>query len=366
VEGVSVRRGGLERLLLLTALVAPLLGCRQTVVFEIPRDGGGGGEVSSIGNGGAGGGTSTDAGGDQVAPNCQSLNLNLTQHLPEVILSVDRSFAMAQVPFGNNSATRLTAVQMAISKIVHSSFHNVVRFGYQEFPSPDSCPGMGDVCCAGPVTKPSMNSWMTFPSIMSSCDTATDNCSSQRRPIADALAQCQSGFSAGAGARVRSILVVTTGDPTCSSNGPVQMCPGPFDLVGTLADMFVKTYFLKVGEDVVGNCLMSLAQNGGGAPSSSPGYYLARGPSELESALLTIVQIIAQDGCEFELPNNVDPSRLQVSIDNGPPFPPSDMTSGWTVDSSSNRLVLHGSACDQLINAQDLSDLHVMTCAPRH
>jgi hypothetical protein len=368
---------GIGRVILMVAVVLPVVACHETVLLDPTKDGSGSGGVSGIGSGGGGGsgGGLVDAGLDQGQLNCQALNLtNLNQHSPEVIFSVDRSGAMAQ-PFGIANATRLSTAQSQIAQIAKSGYNKLVRLGYQEFPSPVDCPQPGDTCCAGAVTKPSMNSFNSLTlnntMVMSSCDKATDNCASQKRPILDALTQSLQSYNlSSAGGRKRFVLLVTAGEPNCS-NSTGQQCSNTFNEVGNLADSGVTTYVLKVGDDPVGNCLESLALNGGGIPppAGGPPYYSAQGPNDLATQMGLILEIIAQNGCRFDLPLNFngDPTKLQATISTT--SIKADMTDGWSIDSSSgtNQLVLHGMACDQLIETSSLTDLHVMSCtAPRH
>ncbi|HEY2730126.1 MAG TPA: vWA domain-containing protein [Polyangia bacterium] len=358
-------------LTLATATLGALGACRQTVVLD-PSDrasgdatgtggagpvidarndsGGGGGAGSSHFDGGRVDGIGICFGGQiQFVPNML--------RVPDIILSVDRSASM-QSWFGSGS--RLDVIHQQVRALI--SKYKRVRFGYEEFPAAVSMCSNGQGCCAGDVAQPITDNLKAIDRIISGCDNGGPGCDQPQRPVADALAKCNSTyaalFSAGDPGH-RYVLLLTSGDPTCGT-GPdstSSSCDDAQTQVTKLSRANINTGVFGIGDGAVGSaCLDQLATYGGIDTGSTPLYHLARTPTELSGALEAVVETIAEEACKIDLRSAPpDPNVVELRFDGM--RVPQDGVDGWTFDQDGSlTLTVHGSYCHALIqNTQQVT-----------
>jgi hypothetical protein len=366
----SLRARRLKAVTLVLAAGALGGACRQTVVLDpsavAALDGGGGGaggprplgdggpDGDKGGNGGGGSpGNHSDGGHPDLPPFCfggQIQSLTIAMHAPDIIVSVDRSSSM-QSWFG--AGTQLQVVQQQVRALVAK--YRVVKFGYEEFPSPTGMCSNGQGCCAGAVTLPSYNNGRGIDNAIHACDNGGPGCDQTQRPIADALSNCNDTFASlfsPDDPGHRYVLLMTSGDPTCgSSSGMTAACDDAKTQLAKLNRSFVSTAVFGVGDGAAGSaCLDMLATYGGlesGGPS--PLYHLAKTPNDLSSALDPVVETIAEEACKFDVRSPpADPKKVQLLFDGVPV--PNDPVDGWTFDADTTvSLTVHGSYCRTLV-----------------
>ncbi len=139
----------------------------------------------------------------------------------------------------------------------------------------------------------------------------------------------------------RAILLATDGDPNCAAGASDSNAS---DVTGTTAAIAAalsagfKVYVIGIGPDV-GN-LDDFAQAGGTGQ-----YYPAGSATDLASALATIGKAVAS--CTFTMAQTPpNPDNVAVYIDGN--LVSQDATNGWSFGSSSQTVVLNGTACAQI------------------
>jgi hypothetical protein len=320
-------------------------GCRQTVVLDRGSDAGG----SENNDGGNPFGDHGFGGCDQIYPTLMSAG---------VILAVDRSSAMLKT---FDTTSRQNAALMGLRTVV-TNYQNVVRFGYVEFPAiPSACgtsggPGGGD-CCAGDVTPPRpMNYYPAFDQALDQCgDQASGSCLNAERPIADTLARCRQKFMdiGGFGEEGRNhwVLLITGGEPTCSSGGG-DPCVAASDEASRLVnDLGARTTVIALGSELTSSSCLNMVASSGFSTLGGPSYYYSPATiGQLNDELTKIVDDIAGDACHLELRNPITDVNDVKLLSNGVLIS-RDPVNGWDYDSGSpigTSITLHGMSCSNL------------------
>jgi hypothetical protein len=348
-------------------------GCRQSVLLDTPTgdDGGAGGSAGfgsifdaglgtgpdRFGGGGMNGGH-FDAGHVDGLPFCQFQGIPATPRSPLVIMSVDRSSDM-QSWFG--TGTRLDVIQQQVQALVMK--YRVVKFGYQEFPSPATCASQG--CCAGDVVLPNPNPLRAIRQVIHACDGGGPGCNQPQRPIGDALAKCFDAYKniySIDDPGHRYVLLFTSGDPTCTSD-PTSMqtpCGDAAAKVTKLANTNTNTGVFMVGDAAAASQCLPMVAMYGGIES-----HTVKTPNDLSSALDTVVETIAEEACKIDLrAAPTDPKSVMLLFDGAPV--PMDSLNGWTWDPDTTVvLTVNGTFCRQLVQNTPRVDL-VMGCGPHN
>lgn len=279
---------------------------------DIGRDassGQGRGQGRGQGGGGGGGtGGTTGGGGRTGQSGCQTL-VKLPLQKTRMVFSVGKNSSMTR-PFGNNGATRLSAVQQALGSAIAENF-NAVNFGYQDFPGTRPCAaGLG--CCSGAFIPPDSTTPGAIqgqlrcdqPPFMKGCATPSDS-----RPIGAALQAALSLFPASDGADHQLVLLVD-GDPSCSSSEPTQACEAAQVARAQLRNTgMVTTFVVGLGQDAAtSGCLAELALEG-----DHP-LVIANDPTQLNDKLREIVNMAAVPSCVIKLMPTVDPSTIRLFL----------------------------------------------------
>jgi hypothetical protein len=365
------RRGSAFGAMLTLATLGALGACRQTVVLDPSDRTEGGAGASGVGpiidarddaggNGGAGGSFRFDGGRLDAIGLCFAGQIEFlpnTLRIPDIIFSVDRS-ASAQSWFGSGS--RLDVIHQQVRAFI--SKYKRVRFGYQEFPAPVSMCSNAPGCCAGDVAQPITDNLKAIDRIISVCDNGGSGCDQPQRPVADALAKCNSTFTSLFSASDpghRYVLLLTSGDPTCGAgaDSTSPACDDAQTQVTKLSRAFINTAVFGIGDGAVGSaCLDQLATYGGLDSGGSPLYHLVRTPTELSAALEAVVETIAEEACKIDLrAPPPDPNLVELRFDGT--RVPQDGVDGWTFDEDASlTLTVHGSYCRALIeNTQQVT-----------
>jgi len=360
-------------------LAACALGaaCRQSVLLDSVVDtgvlGGPGGASGTSGaiEAGAGGdprggmnGGHFDGGRPDGFPFCfggQIQYVPITMRSPYVIASVDRSADM-QTSFG--TATRLEFAQQQIQTLMAK--YPIIKWGYQEFPSPTSACSAAQGCCAGDVVPPGYSSGKSIRGAIHACDNGGPNCKLSQRPIADALSKCYDAFKSVDNPDEpfdhRYVLLLTSGDPTCMSS-PMSMTTPCMDAVTAamkLSNTFSNTALFAIGDAAVASTCLDMVASYGGLDE-----HTAKSSNDLAAELDTFVESKAEEACSIDVhAPPADPRGVSLLFD-GVPIP-QDGTDGWTFDQSTNvSLTIHGSFCRTLVEG-NVSVHLVLGCAAPH
>jgi hypothetical protein len=325
-----------------------LAACRQTVLID---------------QSGVEAGTTPDG-----APAfCSGLPADVTINAPEVIVALDRSWAMNN-RFGDS--TLLDTARDALD-LYASRYQKVVDFGYVEFPGGSSFCSAATGCCASMPSAPNPN-YAKFDMALHLCDAnSSPSCatSSYQRPTTPALAACEVVFGSRQPQSSRYVLLITNGMPDCGgSNGgsPNSAC---FDAQVTVTDMArnydVITVVVAPGQIdmMTDDCLGEVALNGGAG--SRPYYHPAPTQTDLTSTIGDLIRGFAKDACYLSLPT----TRIQDADQAGVTWRdiqiPRDRNSGWELISNFT-IALHGQWCDRLIEDGPADFAVFPDCNPIH
>lgn len=344
------------------AAVALATGCQETLhLYASLTDGGAGAGAGAAGGAGVGaagkpgtagtGGLTVDGGGrpDEHCFGTPSQPLGFTADSPQVVVALDRSNQMYQ-PFGpNDSDVPLTVALNALYAEVgtytprqnpHVQDHPTITFSFLDFPDSDPGCSAPTGCCSLDVSR--INGASSFMTAAYRCETPSPMClASDRRPTATALGKAEAALVASTSTGPRYVVVITDGPPSgqCAPAG-FNDCTAAVRQVKSLVDDGILTFIIGVGAQSSLGCLLDVGASAGG--TGWPPYYAAATSNELTTA---IFDVLASTVCHVTLTAPPSPNvSLSVSY-GGTLLPADDRNSGWTYDSASGRLHLHGNAC---------------------
>lgn len=265
---------------------------------------------------------------DAGPKSCGGQKFQATPTEANVLIVLDHSGSMEET-ISNNRSKWETATAAVRSLTQRNAGSDALRFGLQIFSlSGGSCqPGRVNVNVA-PMTATAISS--ALPA------SATGN----GTPLGAALHVAANSSDIADPTRANFVLLITDGMENCGGS-PVAEVEGLFS-------RGVRTYTVGFGSDVDTNNLTQMSIKGGTARATSPRYFQADSPTELEAALGAIASGAAS--CDFTLINTPpNPSNLYVSVD-GQFFPrdPSRVA-GWDYQPQGNRVTLYGPACDVVV-----------------
>jgi hypothetical protein len=270
-----------------------------------------------------------------VDASCSSMQtFTLTQVPPNVMLVLDRSFSMINSG-GPGSVSKWHDLKTSVDSLV-TSYNAKMNLGVTLFPS-------DDMCGAGKVVAPASNNGAAVQMLINASAPGGNT------PTGPTLTRViKAGVLADA-TRNNVVVLATDGMPNC---GEVDPATGKYsiDVTGKIqalvaASPSVQTYVIGIGDDAASNpkLLNEWADAGHTARSGNTKYYQTSSPMDLQNAFDTIVGGVVS--CTFKLDQAPsDPSQLYVWL-NGQSVPV-DGTNGYTYDSASTSLTLHGTACD--------------------
>lgn len=296
----------------------------------------------------------------KAADGCGQIEFTLTQLPPNVMILLDRSGSMSS---GAGGDSRWNVAKNAIQTVT-TTFDTQIRFGLATY---SSCllPG----CSAGSIVVPIADS--NAVNINGFLGNTIDQGSQNGQAVVGGKVQylCDSGLpetstgkslSALVGEpsladplRTNAVILLTDGEESSSC---VAGCGGPCGAQSlVLQTPSVRTFVIGLGVNSSAIDTIALA---GGTTQALP----ANNQAELNNAFNQIAAAVAT--CEFVLNNApADADKLYVHFNDNPAQIPADPNNGWSFDPTTNKLVFHGAACDD-IKSGKVTDIDVVYGCP--
>ena len=324
--------------------------------------GSGGSPGATTGSGGsptAGGDIGlTGSGGGSV--NCGLFQFQPTPKNADIMMVLDRSGSMKDVPDGAPSGSTTTKWQIvapAMEQIVTAT-QSSISWGLKTFPEAYT-DSMSD--CAGGITKAidvqmaAMNGGQMNTTIMAT----TPN--GKGTPTSDAVTAAASYLKTVSDPNPKYLLLATDGEPDCigTSKDSSRADPASVAAVADALKAGFPTFVVGIATTKTSsnNELNMLAQAGGASvPSTNPlasHYYLANDAATLQKALQSITGQISS--CLFPLktppPVPNDPNKAGVYLGSNMAKIPYDAAkaNGWAyVDSADSAIEIYGNWCSMV------------------
>jgi von Willebrand factor type A domain len=334
---------------------------------------GGSGNVTASTGGSASTGSGTGGVGEA---NCGLFQFQPSARSADIMMVLDRSGSMADVPSGAPSGSTTTKWQIVVPAMeqIVTATQSSISWGLKTFPEAAS-DGMSD--CAGTViSKPDVPAAASNgPTMNSTIDATTPD--GNGTPTGDAIKAATAYLKTVSDANPKYLLLATDGEPTCVGTSHDSDNAGPYavqavsDALAAGFPTFVVGIATTKSSD--NSRLNQLAAAGGaGNPSTNPlatRYYLANDATTLQAALQAITGQISS--CLFPLatppPVPNDPSKVGVYLGSGMTKVPHDdtRTNGWAyTDDSDAAIEIYGSWCS-MIQADGAGALQVIFGCPR-
>ena len=256
---------------------------------------------------------------------CGGQKFEATATEANILIVLDHSCSMQEV-IANTRSKWETATTAVRNVSAQNATNPRLRFGLQLFSLQAS------MCNAGRVNVP------VGVSTASAISTALPaQAQGNSTPIGGALHVAATSGELTDPTRANYVLLLTDGMENCGG-APVAEVEGLFS-------RGIRTYSVGFGSDVDETRLTQMAIRGGTARATTPRYFQADNPVDLEAALSAIASGAAS--CDFTLTSTPpDPNKLYVAID-GQFFPRDPArVSGWDYQAAGNRVTLYGPACD--------------------
>ncbi len=269
------------------------------------------------------GGTSTQVDAGPVSCGGQKFEATATE--ANILIVLDHSCSMQEV-IANARSKWDTATTAVRNVTAQNAANDKLRFGLQLFSLQTS------QCNPGQINVPVGVS--TANAISSALPAQAQGNST---PIGGALHVAATSGELTDTTRANYVLLITDGMENCGG-APVAEVEGLFS-------RGVRTYSVGFGSDVDEQRLTQMAIRGGTARATTPRYFQADNPVDLEAALSAIASGAAS--CDFTLTSTPpNPAKLFVAVD-GQFFPRDPARiSGWDYQAAGNRVTLYGPACD--------------------
>lgn len=307
-----------------------------------------GGICGSSGSGGGtgnGGGTGFDEGGGggmgQGGGQCGE-TFTSTGVGANLMIVLDKSRSMDQSVAG---VKKWAAATSAVNQM--TSTNSSIHFGLEMFSA-------NQECSAGSIVVPIGAN--TAAAIQSALPASADGSKTQ---IAGGITVGGTDTALADLTRSNGIVLITDGMQNCNGTTFVGEQGNIDDPVAAVQTLFARNPSVRtwvVGFGSVGGSdgvdpvkLTDMAVKGGTARLTTPRYYQANVPADLQAALAAISN--AAQGCSFKLTQTPsDLSKLFIAISGQ--LVPRDTTrvSGWDFDPATNMVTLYGPACDALAN----------------
>jgi hypothetical protein len=281
---------------------------------------------------------------------CGMEELELTRQVPNLFIALDRSCSMnsGQPVSKWNSAT--AALNLASQK-----FAGKVRWGLTLFPDkiPDkkgnSCSQESEalLCADG-------NESLLVQKLADPLNQPTGPCDT---PINAAVREMQESLVPDPAHPSYGLLLTDGKQDACGEAAGVEEAR---QMLANMNALGIKTFVVGFGQGVDANQLTLLAQAGGMVNSAgAAAYYQADSPADLDAALLGISGAVAS--CQFQLQETPpDPGALFVFLNDQKVQ--NDETNGWEYDASTNSVIFHGAACENLKQQPDVDIDVVFGC----
>ncbi|HVV52640.1 MAG TPA: vWA domain-containing protein [Polyangia bacterium] len=314
-----------------------------------------GGRLSGQGGGGGDIGPATDAG----TPNCGLQQFQPTPKAADIMMVLDRSGSMQDVPDGapSGSPSKWNIVVPALQQIVTAT-QSSISWGMKTFPEAYT-DSMSD--CAGGITSAiDVKIAAMDGTLMNSTITATTP-NGSGTPTPDAVTAAAAYLKTVTDTNPKYLLLATDGEPDCvgttkdSSSADTAAVTAVSNALTAGFPTFV--IGISTSKNSANTELEALAKAGGeGIANSNPlasHYYVANDATDLVSALQAITGQISS--CLFPLnpppPVLNDPTKLGVYIGAGMTKVPYDAnkSDGWAyTDSTDTAVEVYGQWCDMV------------------
>jgi hypothetical protein len=316
--------------------------------------GSGGSEVTGSG----GGGGDVAPGSDAGTPNCGLYQFQPTPKAADIMMVLDRSGSMDDVPSG--STTGLTKWQIVVPSLekVVSATDNSISWGMKSFPEAYT-DSMSD--CAGGVTSAIDVNVATMNATPLNAAITAMQPNGKGTPTPDAITQAAAYLAKLTDSNPKYLLLATDGEPTCigTSKDSTNAGPAAVTAIDNALKSGLPTFVVGIATDKDSSNaeLDKMAMAGGEAiPNSNPlasHYYVADDASALVSALQAITGQIST--CLFPLasppPVRNDGTKVGVYLGAAMTRIPYDgnQSNGWAyTDANDTAIQVYGQWCSMI------------------
>ncbi|HXU60834.1 MAG TPA: vWA domain-containing protein [Polyangia bacterium] len=379
------------RALLSAFAIATLCGCAGTKQMpsatgqgstggSLGTSTGGAGAVVATGSGGSG--SSTPPGGDVgvtgsggTGNNCGLYQFQPTPKNADILMVLDRSGSMEDVPEGAPSGSTTTKWQIVVPAMeqIVTATQSSISWGLKTFPEAAS-DGKSD--CAGPLgNTPDVPMAAKDGATMTGTIAATTP-NGNGTPTGDAIKAAATYLKSVSDPNPKYLLLATDGEPTCVGTSNDSDSAGPY-AVQAVTDALAAgfpTFVVGIATTKTNSNarLNALAQAGGEASASvnplATHYYLANDASGLQAALQAITGQISS--CLFPLkdppPVPNDSNKTGVYLGSSMTKIPYDAAkaNGWAyVDSADSAIEIYGNWC-QMVQADGAGAVQIIFGCP--
>ncbi len=320
----------------------------------------GGSAVATSGSGGSTAGGDVGITGSGGAVNCGLYHFQPTPKNADIMMVLDRSGSMKDVPDGAPSGSATTKWQIVVPAMeqIVTATQSSISWGLKTFPEAYT-DSMSD--CAGGITKAIdvQMAAMNGSQINTTITATTPN--GKGTPTSDAVTAAANYLKTVGDANPKYLLLATDGEPDCigTTKDSSSADPASVTAVANALKAGFPTFVVGIAttKTSANNELNMLAQAGGASvPSSNPlasHYYLANDAATLQTALQAITGQISS--CLFPLkdapPVPNDPTKAGVYLGSSMAKVPYDAAkaNGWAyVDSADSAIEVYGSWCSMI------------------
>ena len=359
------------------AFALTFAGCAGTKpVQSVAGEGGSGatGSGGSFGSGGSvvtgtGGGVSTTGSGGDVGisdagdPNCGLLQFKPTPKAADILMVLDRSGSMIDIPDGAPSGSTTTKWQIVVPSLeaVVSATESSISWGMKSFPEAYT-DSLGD--CAGGVTGIIDVKVAAMDGTQMNGAITALTPAGKGTPTADAINSAVTYMGTLTDTNPKYLLLATDGEPTCVGTDEDKTNSGPAAVtaIANALEAGFPTFVVGIATTkTTANTELTAMSKAGGEPVPltnplSHNYYLANDATTLVSAMEAITGQIST--CLFPLspppPVLNDPTKVGVYLGGTTNKIPYDAakSSGWAyTDANDSAIEVFGAYCDMIQTA---------------
>jgi hypothetical protein len=334
--------------------------------------GGSGGGFGSGGSGESGGSVVTGTGGgsggdvgisDAGTPNCGLMQFKPTPRAADILMVLDRSGSMIDIPEGAPAGSTTTKWDIVVPSLeaVVSATQSSISWGMKSFP--ETYTDSMDDCGGGVTNAIDVKVAAMDGAQMNSAITALTP-AGKGTPTADAITQAAGYLATLTDTNPKYLLLATDGEPTCvgTTKDSDNAGPAAVTAIATALKAGFPTFVVGISTSkTTDNTELTAMAKAGGEPIpvSNPlahNYYLADNGDMLVSAMEAITGQIST--CLFPLspppPVLNDSTKVGVYLGSAMSKIPYDAakSSGWAyTDTADSAIEVYGSYCDMIQTA---------------